>query len=1069
MTRNGLLLTLFFTSIYLSTSAQSIDDSTSALIDSLVKQERYEEAKPIVDSYLEGLHAQGPVDSIHTQCYNAARIHWRTLSPAAGISKGEEIMHWVMQHDPDTAHHLLVLNDMSWIYYETGQGDRCIEVDSLYLNIAKSFSRASGKDLNTGYHNLGFYHMKSGRFEKAYQHFKRAAEVLEEKGTKDFIAQIKSTNAVGASLYRMGRLSEAIGFYEKCLSLTDSVEQGMSYSLKGSALNNLMLVSWQRRDYLQAKQYAEQAIESHEQAIQTLDDLSEKEVSQKHLSEVYTNLALLYESLGDYWTAHKLLDHVLQQRVAGMSEDDPYVQGAKESMLGLKMLMGEADEDMKQQYEDYLSYCLKKFGKASFYTNVAHNNLSGYHRLVGQYDSALYHLDLALESQSLANSGDTDIDLAEVYENRAEIHALLKDLQAARKDQMSAHELYKKGRGVDPVLVRNSMDITQTSLLMDDLESAELWLARSLGQLQILQDSIPSQLDKGLLARAEHLQAELALRSDEPSSRSQALDHVLKAITFLEENLSTHADPKAQSILYQEHSRIFDLAKSIAFADYQKHGSSESLDRFLSMTEQDRTTMLRKRLQNFSALSFQGVPDSLLAKETDLLSYLGSTEDMGLEVEELFDMEEEFRALKTQLREEYPEYYRLKYEQIEMEVSDIQTELLNEGQAMIIYSIVDDKVYIMAIEKDDVHLHSVSIPDLTTRINQLDSSIRNGKTEDFISTSSFLFEKLVRPFYAELEADEFLIVPDEDLFFLNFELLLTEPASASDYIDELLIQDKVISYHLSAHTALGFHDIYKSNSKAVLALAPGFSDELKANYTSTVTDDLEKDEHFLKAVQQPFALKTAENIAALMKGKPLLADEATETRFKEEAEQYGIVHLGTHAELSKHSPLLSRLMLSKSQGDDGYLHAYEIYELPLRAELAVLSACETGRGQKRSSEGVISLAHSFAYAGCPSIVMSLWDIDEQSTSVITEAFYQNLAEGQAKNEALRNAKLDWLNDHKSDEQLAPFYWAGLVLVGDESSIDIGDPFPLHWVLIGAGLGLAIILLYIQRRINSENG
>jgi CHAT domain-containing protein len=142
------------------------------------------------------------------------------------------------------------------------------------------------------------------------------------------------------------------------------------------------------------------------------------------------------------------------------------------------------------------------------------------------------------------------------------------------------------------------------------------------------------------------------------------------------------------------------------------------------------------------------------------------------------------------------------------------------------------------------------------------------------------------------------------------------------------------------------------------------------------------------------------------------------------------------------SPMYSRLVLSKSgvavdSEADGYLHAYEIYELDLRAQLAVLTACETGIGKNEDGEGVRSLGYSFAYAGCPSLVMSLWKIDEKVSSEIISRFYEYLAEGMPKHLALRQAKLDHLAN-SPEELTSPYYWAGMVLVGDVSPLEVGS-------------------------------
>lgn len=101
----------------------------------------------------------------------------------------------------------------------------------------------------------------------------------------------------------------------------------------------------------------------------------------------------------------------------------------------------------------------------------------------------------------------------------------------------------------------------------------------------------------------------------------------------------------------------------------------------------------------------------------------------------------------------------------------------------------------------------------------------------------------------------------------------------------------------------------------------------------------------------------------------------------------------------------------------------------------MLTACETGIGREDAGEGVRSLAYSFAYAGCPSMVMSHWKIDERTSSEIIAAFYEQLAAGAAKNAALRAAKLAYL-DAADAEMAMPYYWAGLVLVGDVEPVTL---------------------------------
>jgi len=120
---------------------------------------------------------------------------------------------------------------------------------------------------------------------------------------------------------------------------------------------------------------------------------------------------------------------------------------------------------------------------------------------------------------------------------------------------------------------------------------------------------------------------------------------------------------------------------------------------------------------------------------------------------------------------------------------------------------------------------------------------------------------------------------------------------------------------------------------------------------------------------------------------------------------------------------------------DNSLYTFEIYNTNLSSNLAILTACETGKPTYQSGEGMISLAHAFNYAGSESILTSLWKIDEVSSSTIIDAFYKNIGEGMPKDEALRAAKTSYLATAEGRLR-DPAYWAGLVLIGDCSPINI---------------------------------
>jgi CHAT domain-containing protein len=173
-------------------------------------------------------------------------------------------------------------------------------------------------------------------------------------------------------------------------------------------------------------------------------------------------------------------------------------------------------------------------------------------------------------------------------------------------------------------------------------------------------------------------------------------------------------------------------------------------------------------------------------------------------------------------------------------------------------------------------------------------------------------------------------------------------------------------------------------------------------------------------------------------GDVFLYENSTRTNFISNAPQSKILHIGTHAESNNLSPELSRLLFAKDlemyqEVDENSLYAYQIYNYDFTSDLAILTACETGKPEYQPGEGMISLAHAFNYAGSESMLTSLWQIDEQASATIVETFYTYLADGYSKPEALQKAKLAYLTKAEG-RTVSPNYWAGLIIMGDPSPV-----------------------------------
>ena len=184
----------------------------------------------------------------------------------------------------------------------------------------------------------------------------------------------------------------------------------------------------------------------------------------------------------------------------------------------------------------------------------------------------------------------------------------------------------------------------------------------------------------------------------------------------------------------------------------------------------------------------------------------------------------------------------------------------------------------------------------------------------------------------------------------------------------------------------------------------------------------------------------------------LLKKEATEEKSKELSPRHDLIHFAAHAELKEDDPLSSAVLLANEGKDDGRLEVREIFGMDLNANLVVLSGCETGLGKLSTGDELVGLTRAFIYAGTPSVVASLWSVDDSSTAHLMASFYRNL-KTMSKVEALRQAQLELIR-----AKGAATCWPGAEWEESVNSVRHQSPglrlktrflFPLHILLLGA--------------------
>ena len=134
------------------------------------------------------------------------------------------------------------------------------------------------------------------------------------------------------------------------------------------------------------------------------------------------------------------------------------------------------------------------------------------------------------------------------------------------------------------------------------------------------------------------------------------------------------------------------------------------------------------------------------------------------------------------------------------------------------------------------------------------------------------------------------------------------------------------------------------------------------------------------------------------------------------------------------------------------LNTYEVYNVPVNAMMVVLSSCNTGTGKLVTGEGILSLARGFLFAGSQSVVMSMWAVEDKSSSAVIKSFYKNMRSGQTKSSALRDARLKFLRT-ADQERSHPYYWSALVIYGDDTPLWFNRiKLYIRTVAVSAGVG-----------------
>ncbi len=575
-------------------------------------------------------------------------------------------------------------------------------------------------------------------------------------------------------------------------------------------------------------------------------------------------------------------------------------------------------------------------------------------------------------------------------------------------------------------------------------------------------------------------------------------DALKKCDTLITRLMTTYEGDNSKYILAEKAAPIYEQAIALS-TQLSKNPASETArfyaDAALNFCERNRAIVLLDNLKDRRAKNFGDIPPTLLATERDLKSDIAFAQKELYDAPDslknsrqntLFEAKQAFSIFQKDLEKQFPKYFDLKYQSFTpLSIAALQSRL-EDNTAAIEYFISDSNLTVFTFSKNHFQIFEKKLPpQYLIDFQQFRRSLSDEKwlsdsataaKTAFLNNGFSLYQTLLATPLAFLTKQKdgqnikrLRIIPDGALGYLPFEMLLTNNTS-TDWKSKntpFLLRNYAVSY---AYSARLLDDNERTDGRNFGGFGIEYDDE---TLKKLATDSTLPRQNVAPTSKRgdvlshlAFADDEVRNIGKLLESPTIFLNaDATKLAFLKNAPNCGILHLAMHGAIDEKNPLNSGLIFSKStDSTSNYLTGYDLFGQQLTAGLAVLSACNTGNGELRRGEGVMSLARAFAFAGCPSTVMSLWSIPDESTSQVMLNFYKYLKDGESKDIALQKAKLDYLQNC-TPQYSVPNYWGATVVIGNVAPVDFRAWYEKPW-FIGGGAAAVILLgagIYFRRK------